>query len=189
MICDIGGGTTEVAVMSLGDLVASRSVRVAGDKMDQAIVDYLHRHYSLRIGIPAAERLKIDLGSAAPLEQEQVAEIGGLDSISGLPRKALVTSEEVRQALLEPLDAILDAVKSTLDHLTPDLAADVMDNGLVLCGGGSLLRNLDHYVAQQIGLPVRVASEPLTTVAKGMLICMEHLDQWRATLASSDDDV
>lgn len=189
MICDIGGGTTEVAVMSLGDLVASSSVRIAGDTMDQAIVDYLHRHYSLRIGLPAAERLKIDLGSATPLEQEQVAEIGGLDSISGLPRKALITSEEVRQALAEPLDAILDAIKSTLDRLTPDLAADVMDNGLVLCGGGALLGGLDRYLAEQIGLPVRVAPEPLATVAKGMLICMEHLDQWRPTLQSSDDDV
>lgn len=189
MVCDIGGGTTEVAVMSLGDVVASRSVRVGGDRMDQAIVDYLQRHYSLRIGLPAAERLKIDLGSASPLEQEQVAEIGGLDTISGLPRKALITSEEVRQALFDPIDAILDALRSTLDRLTPDLAADLMDNGLVLCGGGALLRGLDHHLATQTGLPVRTAPEPLSTVAKGLLICMEHLDQWRPTLESSDDDV
>lgn len=189
MVCDIGGGTTEVAVMSLGDVVASRSVRIGGDRMDQAIVDYLHRHYSLRIGVPAAERLKIDLGSAYPLEQEQVAEIGGLDSISGLPRKALITSEEVRQSLYDPIDAILDAIRSTLDRLTPDLAADLMDNGLVLCGGGALLRGLDRHLAEQTGLPVRVAPEPLLTVAKGTLICMEYLDQWRPTLESSDDDV
>lgn len=189
LVCDIGGGTTEVAVMSLGDVVVSRSIRTAGDKMDQAIVDYLYRHYSLRIGLPAAERLKIDLGSAYPLEQEQVAEIGGLDSISGLPRKAMITSEEVRQALSDPIDAILDAIKATLDRLTPDLAADLMDNGLVLCGGGALLRGLDRRLAEQTGLPVRVAPEPLQTVAKGMLICMEYLDQWRPTLESSDDDV
>ncbi|MEN6497091.1 MAG: rod shape-determining protein [Thermoguttaceae bacterium] len=189
MVCDIGGGTTEVAVMSLGDVVVSRSIRTAGDKMDQAIVDYLYRHYSLRIGLPAAERLKIDLGSAYPLEQEQVAEIGGLDSISGLPRKATITSEEVRQALSDPIDAILDAIKATLDRLTPDLASDLMDNGLVLCGGGALLRGLDRHLAEQTGLPVRVAPEPLLTVAKGMLICMEYLDQWRPTLESSDDDV
>ncbi len=189
MVCDIGGGTTEVAVMSLGDVVASRSVRIGGDRMDQAIVDYLHRHYNLRIGLPAAERLKLDLGSAYVLEQEQVAEIGGLDSISGLPRKALVTSEEVRQALVDPIDAILDAIRATLDRLSPELAADLMDNGLVLCGGGALLRGLDRHLAEQTGLPVRVAPEPLATVARGMLICMEHLDQWRPTLESSDDDV
>jgi len=187
MVCDIGGGTTEVAVISLSDLVASRSVRTGGDKMDQAIVDYLHRHYSLRIGLPAAERLKIDLGSAAPLEQEQAAEIGGLDAISGLPRKATITSEEVRQALADPLEAIVSAVRSTLDRLNPELAADLMDNGMVLCGGGALVRGIDRFLAEQTGLLVRVAPEPLATVAHGLLICMEHFDQWRATLTSSDD--
>lgn len=189
MICDIGGGTTEVAVMSLGDVVASRSVRTGGDRMDQAIADYLRRHYSLRIGLPAAERLKLELGSAYTLEQEQVAEIAGLDAISGLPRKATITSEEIRQALADPLDAILDAVKLTLDRLNPELAADLMDQGLVLCGGGALVRGIDRYLAEQTGLPARIDPEPLTTVAKGMLVCMEHLDQWRSTLASSDDDV
>ena len=189
MVCDIGGGTTEVAVFSLGDEVAGQSVRVGGDEMDQAIVDYLHRHYSLRIGLPAAEQLKIDIGSAYPLEQETAREIRGLDVVGGLPRAATITSEEVRQALADPLEAVLDAVKATLDHCSPELAADLVDHGLVLCGGGALLRGLDRYLTEQTGLPVHVADQPRAAVAKGTLICMEHLDRWRAALASSDDDV
>lgn len=188
MVCDIGGGTTEVGVMSLGDVVAGRSIRTGGDEMDQAVVDYLQRHYSLRIGTPAAERLRIEIGSAWPLEEELSAEVGGLDGVSGLPRRATVTSEEVRQALAEPLEAIAAAVRATLDGLSPDLAADLMDHGMVLCGGGALTRGLDRYLAEQTGLPVRVAAEPLSAVAKGALVCMEHLDQWRATLQSSEDD-
>jgi rod shape-determining protein MreB len=189
MVCDIGGGTTEVAVLSLGDVVAAQSTRVGGDKMDQAIVAYLRRHYSLRIGLPAAERLRIDIGSAYPLEEERVEEVSGLDAVSGLPRKATITSEEIREALADPLEAILEALKNCLDHCSPDLAADLVDNGLVLCGGGSLLRNIDRYISEQTGLPARVAPDPLTAVAKGMLICMEHLDRWRSMLQSSDEDV
>ena len=139
MVCDIGGGTTEVAMMSLGDTVAAQSVRTGGDRMDQAIVDYLRRHYSLRIGISAAERLKIDVGSAYPLEEERAVELSGVDTVSGLPRRATVTSEEVRQALGDPLQEIIEAIKAALDHCSPDLAADLVDNGLVLCGGGALL--------------------------------------------------
>jgi rod shape-determining protein MreB len=189
MVCDIGGGTTEVAVMSLADTVAAQSVRTGGDAMDRAIVDYLRRHYSLRIGLPTAERLRIDIGSAYLLEKEQVQEVSGLDTVSGLPRKATITSEEIRQALAEPLQAILEAVKTTLDHCSPDLAADLVDHGMVLCGGGALLRRLDRYFAEHTGLPVRLAADPLTAVAQGLLICLEHLDQWRPTLESSDDDV
>jgi len=189
MVCDIGGGTTEVAVMSLADVVASQSIRTGGDEMDQAIVDYLRRHYSLRIGLPAAERLRIDIGSAYPLEEERVQEVRGLDTVSGLPRKATITSEEIREALGDPLEAILEAIKSTLDRLSPDLASDLVDNGLVLSGGGSLLRGIDRFIAEQTGLPVRVVQEPLYAVAKGTLICLEHLDQWRSTLESSDDDL
>jgi rod shape-determining protein MreB len=189
MICDIGGGTTEVAVLSLADLVASRSLRVGGDAMDQAIVDYLRRNYSLRIGTPAAERLRIEIGSAHPLEEELVDEISGLDVISGLPRKAKITSEEVREALEEPLARIVDAIKSTLDGCTPDLAADLVDNGLVLAGGGSLLRGLDRLISEQTGLPARVSPDALSAVAKGTLVCLENLSQWRKTLESSDDDV
>jgi rod shape-determining protein MreB len=189
MICDIGGGTTEVAVLSLGDVVAAQSTRVGGDKMDQAIVSYLRRHYSLRIGVAAAERLRIDVGSAYSLEEERVEEVSGLDAVSGLPRKATITSEEIREALADPLEAILEAIKNCLDHCSPDLAADLVDNGLVLCGGGSLLRSIDRYISEQTGLPARIAPDPLTAVAKGMLICMEHLDRWRSMLQSSDEDV
>lgn len=189
MVCDIGGGTTEVAVMSLADVVSSASVRVGGDEMDRAIVDYLRRHYSLRIGLPAAERLRIQAGSAYPLDEELVEEVRGLDTVSGLPRKASITSEEIREALAEPLDAIVEAVKNTLDGCSPDLASDLVDNGMVLCGGGSLLRRIDRYLSEQTGLPARVVPEPLLAVAKGTLICLEHLDQWRPMLDSSDDDV
>ncbi len=189
MVVDIGGGTTETAVLSLADTVAAESVRTGGDEMDRAIVDYLRRHFSLRIGLPAAERLRIELGSAFPLEEEQVREVSGLDTVSGLPRKATVTSEEIRQALGDPLQKILEAIKATLDRCSPDLAADLVSGGLVLCGGGSLLRRMDRFITEQTGLPARVAAEPLAAVVGGMLICLEHLDQWRTTLESSDDDV
>jgi rod shape-determining protein MreB and related proteins len=189
MICDIGGGTTEVAVLSLGDIVASQSVRVAGDAMDQAVVDYLRRHYSLRIGTSAAERLRIEVGSAYPLEEELVEEVRGVDAISGLPRKAAITSEEVREALGTPLLEIVEAIKATLDQCSTDLASDLVDNGLVLAGGGSLLRGLDRFFGEQTGLPTRVSAEPLTAVARGTYICLEHFDRWRSALESSDDDV
>jgi rod shape-determining protein MreB len=187
MICDVGGGTTEVAVISLTEIVASRSIRTGGSEMDRAIVDYLRRHYSLRIGLAAAERLRIDIGSVYACEEERVEEIRGVDTVSGLPRGATVTSEEIREALGEPLEAILEAVKETLDRLTPDLAADLMDGGLVLCGGGALTRGMDRFLAEQTGLPVRVAVEPLSAVARGALVCLEHFQQWRPSLQSSDD--
>jgi rod shape-determining protein MreB len=181
MVCDIGGGTTEVAVISLADTVAAQSIRTGGDRMDQAIVDYLRRHFSLRIGLTAAERLKIDIGSAYPLEEERAVELSGIDTISGLPRKATITSD--------PLQEILEAIKATLDHCSPDLASDLVDNGLVLCGGGALLRRIDRFINEQTGLPVRVTSDPLTAVARGLLICMEHFQQWRRWLQSSEEDV
>jgi rod shape-determining protein MreB len=189
MVCDIGGGTTEVAVLSMADVVATESVRVGGDAFDRAIVDYLRRNYSLKIGPAMAEKLRIEIGSAFPLEAELVDEVRGVDSISGLPRKATVTSEEVREALGEPLARIVEAIKSVLDRCSPDLAADLVDNGVVLAGGGALTRGLDRFVTEQTGLPARVAVDALSAVAKGTLICLEHLDQWRKTLESSDDDV
>jgi rod shape-determining protein MreB and related proteins len=189
MVCDIGGGTTEVLVMSLGETVAAQSIRTGGDAMDQAIVAYLRRQYSLRIGLSAAERLKIDLGSAYPLEEERAVELSGVDTVSGLPRKATITSEEIRQALGDPLQEILDAIKAALDHCSPDLVADLAQNGLVLCGGGALLRRIDRFINEHTGLPVRITPEPLTAVAKGLLICMEHLSQWRRWLQSSEEDV
>jgi rod shape-determining protein MreB len=189
MVCDIGGGTTDVAVLSLGDVVARQSVRVAGDSMDQAIVDYLRRHYSLRVGKSAAEQLRIDIGSAYPLEDELSDEVRGVDAISGLPRKATITSEEVREALAVPLLQIVETIRATLDECGTDLASDLADNGLVLAGGGALLRSLDRFLSSQTGLPTRVCADPLTAVARGTHICLEHFDRWRGAMQSSDEDV
>lgn len=189
MICDIGGGTTEIAVLSLADIVVSRSIRVAGDELDEAIVEYMKQHYSLRIGEQTAEQLKIEIGSAFPLEQELTTEVSGLDTISGVPRKAIVTSEEVREALREPLEAILNGIKSTIENCKPELVADLADNGLVLAGGGALLRGLDELFAEQLGIPVRVTADPLTTVARGTAICLEHLSQWRDSLDDGHRDM
>ena len=189
MVCDIGGGTTEVAIFSLADIAVSRSLRVAGDELDEAIVEYVKQQFSLRIGLQTAEQLKIQIGSAYPLEQELTAEVSGLDTISGIPRKAIITSEEIREALHNPLEAILNCVKSTIENCQPELVADLADNGLVLTGGGALLRNLDLLMEEQLGIPVRVADDPLTTVARGTAICLEHLSQWRDSLDSGDHDV
>jgi len=189
MVCDIGGGTTDVAVYSLGDVVASKSIRVAGDAMDQAIVDYMRRHYSLRIGTTAAERLRIAIGSAYPLEEELSDEVPGVDAISRVPRKASITSEELREALGTPLLQIVEAIKATLDDCSTDLASDLVDNGLVLCGGGALLHGIDRYLSEHTGLPTRVCAEPLTAVARGTYICLEHFDRWRSAMQSSDEDV
>lgn len=189
MVCDIGGGTTEVAVMSLSDTVASCSVRTGGDHMDQAIVDYLRRTYSLRVGTPTAERLRIEIGSAYPLDDEIVDEVRGVDVVSGLPRKATITSEEVREALGDPLETIVDSIKSTIEHCSPDLVADLVDHGLVLAGGGALIRGMDQFLGERTGMPVRVSPEALTAVVQGTQICMEHFVDWRNQLESSDDDV
>ena len=189
MVCDIGGGTTEVAVLSLGQSVASRSIRIGGDAMDRAIVQFLKRHYSLRVGLSTAERLRIDIGSAYPLSEELTEEVSGADHISGLPRRISITSEEVRTALAEPLGQILEAVKETLDDCSPDLSSDLVDQGLALAGGGALLRGIDRYLAEQIGLPVRVCNDPLTAVARGTQLCTEHFSRWRSWLKSSDDAI
>ena len=189
MICDIGGGTTDVAVFSLGEVVAARSVRVAGDAMDQALVDYLRRHYSLRAATAAAEQLRIEIGSAYPLDDELSAEVRGVDAVSGMPRKATVTSEEVREALAVPLVQIVDAIRAALDDCSTDLASDLADNGLVLAGGAAQLRGLDRFLSAQTGMPTRLCAEPLTAVARGTYICLEHFDRWRGALQSSDEDV
>ncbi len=189
MVCDIGGGTTEVAVMSLGDTVAAESIRTGGDRMDEAIVEFLRRHYGMRVGLATAERLKIDIGSAFALEEERSVELSGIDAVSGLPRRVAVASEEIRQALADPLADIVEAIRRTLDRCSPDLASDLVDNGLVLCGGGALLRHIDRYINEQTGLPVRTAAEPLLAVARGLLVGIEHFDQWRRWLQSSEEDV
>jgi rod shape-determining protein MreB and related proteins len=189
MIVDIGGGTSEIAVLSVGDVVSSRSLRMGGDHMDQAVADYLRRRYGLRIGLAAAEQLRIAIGSAYPLEEELVEEVAGADTASGLPRRLTISSEELREALAEPLEAIVDAIQQTVDGCSPDLAADLIHHGLVLCGGGALLRGLDRFLGERTGIPARVAPDALGAVAKGILTCLEHLDIWRGTLESSDDDV
>jgi rod shape-determining protein MreB len=189
MVVDIGGGTTEVAVISLGDIVSTRSLRVGGDHMDQAVVDYMRRRYGLRIGLAAAELLRIEIGSASPLDEDMIEEVAGADMASGLPRRLTITSEEIRTALAEPLESIIDAIRQTVDGCSPDLAGDLVQQGLILCGGGALLRSLDRFVAERTGIPARVAPDALGAVAKGMVICLEHLDIWRSALESNDDNL
>ncbi len=188
MICDIGGGTTEVAVLSLGDIVAEQSVRVAGDAMDQAIVDYLRRHYSLRTGNVAAEQLRINIGSADPLEEELSDEIRGVDAISRLPRKATITSEEVREALAVPLQQIVEAIRDTLDACSTELVSDLVDNGLVLAGGGVSSQSRPLLVSAD-GTAYSALRQPLEAVSRGTYICLEHFDRWRSAMQSADEDV
>ncbi len=182
LVCTIGGGTTEIAVLSLGQIVASRSLRQAGDALDEAIVEYVRRKFSLRMGIQSAEQLKRQIGCAAPREQELTAEVRGLDLISGVPRKALLTSEELRAALAEPLERILRAVQAVIEECPSELIADLADTGLVLGGGGALLPGLDVLFQERLGIPVRVASDPQRVVIHGAMICAEHLDRWRDSL-------
>jgi rod shape-determining protein MreB len=189
MVCDIGGGDTEVAVLSLGDVVAAKSIRVAGDAMDRAIVDFLRRQYAMKIGLASAEQLKLDLGSAAPLDEELALEVRGVDAVSGLPRRATLTSEEVRLALEEPLAAIVDAIRAVLDQTSPDLASDLVEHGLVLSGAGSQLRGLDRYLTERTGLPARVSPDATVAAAQGCLICLEQLEHWRGRMETSDQDV
>ena len=189
MIVDIGGGTTEVAILSLADISTAESIRVAGDDLDEAIINYMKRTYNMMIGQPTAEKIKIDIGSAAELENEMTMEVRGRDMISGLPRKAVISSEEVREALKEPVGLIVEAVVRTLERAEPELAADLVEDGIVLAGGGALLRGLDTVLSQTTGLKVRVADEPLTCVARGTAIFLEHLNEWKDTMESDDDEV
>lgn len=167
MIIDIGGGTTEVALISLAGIVFSRSVRVAGDELDEAIIQYMKRAYNLMIGERTAEEIKIKIGSAYPQEKETSMEVKGRDLVAGLPKTLLLTSQEVREALLEPISTIVDAVRVTLERCPPELSADLVDRGLVLAGGGALLRGLDKLLMEETGLPVHVAEDPLSAVAEG----------------------
>ncbi|TWT44010.1 Rod shape-determining protein MreB [Phycisphaerae bacterium RAS1] len=188
MIVDIGGGTTEVAVMSLGDIAVCTSLRVAGDDMDEAIINYMKRTYNLMIGPQTAENIKIQIGSASQQETEGKMEVKGRDMISGLPRRAVITGEEVREALKEPVGAIIEAVLRTLEQIEPELAADLVDNGICLAGGGALLRGLDRVLAKASGLDVKVADDPLTCVARGTAAYLENLDLWHKTMESDEDE-
>jgi len=187
MIVDIGGGTTEVAVMSLADISVSESIRVAGDDMDQAIAMHMRKTYNLMIGEQTAERIKMGIGSASELDEELTMDVRGRDMISGLPRKTVITSEEVREALKEPVGAIIDCVTRTLERLEPELAADLIDNGVALVGGGALLRGMDTVLANATGLEVRVTDEPLTCVARGTAVYLENLEVWKDTMESDAD--
>ena len=167
MIIDIGGGTTEVALISLSGIVFSRSVRVAGDELDEAIVNYIKRAYNLMIGERTAEDIKIKIGSAYPTEKETTMEVKGRDLVAGLPKTLVVTSQEIREALTEPIKTIVESVRTTLERCPPELAADLVDRGLVLAGGGALLRGLDKLLSEETKLPVHVAEDPLSAVAEG----------------------
>ena len=176
MIVDIGGGTTEVAVISLNGIVLSESVRVGGDKMDEAIIQHMKRKYNLLIGERTAEQIKIEIGTAYPDENIKSYEVKGRDMVAGIPKTVTVTSEEIREALTEPIHAIVEAVKIALERTPPELSADIMERGIVLAGGGSLLRNLETLLAEETGLPVMLAEEPLSAVVRGSGIALDRDD-------------
>ncbi|MGE5197683.1 MAG: rod shape-determining protein [Deltaproteobacteria bacterium] len=167
MVIDIGGGTTEIAVISLAGIVFSKSIRIGGDEMDDAIIEYLKKTYNLMIGERTAEDIKIKIGSGYPLEEEMTLEVKGRDLVAGLPKTVTITSEEIREALQEPLRTILEATKIALERTPPELAADLIEHGIVMAGGGALLRGMDKLIAEETGLPVHVAEDPLTAVANG----------------------
>ena len=187
MVVDIGGGTTDIAVISLAGIVTANTTRVAGDAMDRAVIEHMKRTYNLLIGETTAEELKIDLGSAWPMAEEKSAEVRGRDVITGLPRQASVSSEEIREALKEPVGRIVEAMKQTLSNAGPELASDLIQRGVVMAGGGSLLHGIDRVISHDTGLPVRVAEDPMKAVARGTGAVLEQLDLLKAVLESSRD--
>ena len=189
MIVDIGGGTTEVAIMSLGDIASCESVRVAGDELDEAIINYMKRRHGMMIGEQTAERVKIEIGSAAPVGPQTTMEVRGRGVVDGLPKRVTVTSTEICDALAEPVDNISEAVKRTLENVEPELAADLVENGITLAGGGALLRGLDMVLSTKTGLQVRIADDPLTCVARGTGIYLDNLEQYKANLESDSDEI
>ena len=184
MVVDIGGGTVEVAVISLGGIVTSRSLRIAGDALDNAIISYIRKEFSLAIGDRTAEEIKITIGSAFPLEREERMEIRGRDLISGLPKTIEINSIHVRDALAEPVGAIIDSIKQTLEATPPELAADIMEFGITLTGGGAHLRGLDKLITAETGMPVNIANEPLNCVALGTGMVLEEIDKLKNVLIS-----
>jgi len=182
MVVDIGGGTTEVAVISLGGIVTSQSIRIGGDELDQAIISFGKKEHSLMLGERTAEDIKVALGSAFPAADESHAEIRGRDLVSGLPKTVVISAAEVRRAIEEPLNLIIDAVKSTLDKCPPELAGDVMDRGIALTGGGALLRGLDQRIREETGMPVHIADSPLESVVLGTGKCVEDFETLKQVL-------
>ena len=183
MIVDMGGGTTEVAIISLAGIVVSRSVRVGGDEMDEAITQYMKRVYNLMIGERTAEEIKMSIGSAYPLGEELSMEVKGRDLVAGLPKTITITSEEIREALQEPVSAIVEAIRITLERCPPELSADLVDRGIVLAGGTSLLRGIEKLIAEQTGLPVHRAEDPLSAVAEGTGVVLSELNLLRKVAA------
>jgi rod shape-determining protein MreB len=183
MIVDIGGGTTEVAVISLGGIVVSHSIKVAGDKIDEAICHYIKRKYSLLIGEATAEQIKITIGNVLPEEPYETMEIKGRDLVTGIPKTITINSKEVQEAIKEPVDLILQAIKQVLEETPPELAADIVDRGIVLSGGGALLRNLDKLIAKETGLEVKVTENPLFCVALGAGKALDEIDIFKEVMA------
>lgn len=185
MVVDIGGGTTEVAVIALGGIVASRSIRIAGDELDEAIIQYARRSYNLLIGDRSAEGIKIAVGSAFPVREENAVDVRGRDLVSGLPRTVRMTSGEIREAIAEPVQAIVDAVKQTLERTPPELAADIVDRGIILVGGGALLRGMDRLLAEETGMPVSLTEDPLAAVVMGAGRVLEEIETLQKVLVAS----
>ena len=183
MVVDIGGGTTEVAIISLGGIVTSQSVRVGGDELDQAVISFSKKEYSLMLGERTAEEIKMAIGSAYPGgEEEPHAEIRGRDLVSGLPKTVVISAEEVRRAIEEPVNAVVDAVKTTLDKCPPELSGDIMDRGIALTGGGALLKNLDERLREETGMPIHLVDNPLDSVVLGTGKCVEDFESLRTVL-------
>jgi rod shape-determining protein MreB len=185
MVVDIGGGTTEVAVIALGGIVTARSIRIAGDEMDEAIIQYSRKAYNLLIGERTAEDIKIKIGSAYPQKDEQSIEVRGRDLVSGLPRTVRMTSTEIREAMAEPIAAIVEAVKMTLERTPPELAADIVDRGIIMAGGGSLLRGLDRLLSEETGMPVMLTEDPLSSVVLGTGRALEEIETLKKVLITS----
>ena len=189
MIVDIGGGTSEIAIISLAAIAECESLRVAGDDFDDSIINHMKRVHGLLIGEQTAERVKIEIGSAAPVGPPTTMEVRGRGVVDGLPKKVTVTSDEIRDALAEPVESIAEAVRRTLEQAEPELAADLVENGITLAGGGALLRGLDIVLQTKTGLDVKIADDPLTCVARGTAIYLESLEQWKSTLESDSDEI
>ena len=187
MIVDIGGGTTEVAVISLGGIVTAQSLRIAGDELDEALLAYLKKEFSLAVGERTAEEIKIQMGSAWPFEEEMTADIRGRDLISGLPRTISLSTDQIREAIAEPVAAIVDAVRTTLDKTPPELAADIMHQGITITGGGALLAGIDRRLAHETGMPINIANDPLYSVVIGSGRALENIEMMRGLLSQSDD--
>ena len=185
MVVDIGGGTSEVAVISMGGIVAARSVRCAGDKFDASIINYIKKKYNLLIGERTAENIKLEIGSAFPSEKEESMEIKGRNLLNGLPENITINSAEIRDALVEPLAQVIDAIKSTLEETPPELSADIIDHGITLAGGGALLRGLDRLIGRETGMPVYIAEYPLDCVAEGTGKILENISDYQDALTDN----